>query len=76
MNTDEIVSAMYDKVNDIHADVRVIKNQIEGKGQIIDQLQAHEESIQDMKKFQWKITGGISIISFISAWISSRFNNN
>ena len=69
----ELLKEVYDKVSSIHGDVRVIKEQIEGRNGLIEQGIKHGSQIDKLYEFKWKIVGAIIVISFVFSLLAKAF---
>ena len=60
-------------VGEMKGDIKVLNSQIGGEGGILDTQRRHNEDIETVKKFQWKITGALVVLGGIGGWIVKKF---
>ena len=68
-----LLKEVYDKVSSIHGDIKVIKEQIEGRNGLIEQGVKHGSQIEKLYEFKWKIVGGVIVISFLFSLVARAF---
>ena len=59
----ELLREVYDKVNEIHRDMSVLKEQVAGDNGVITIVKDHERRIRENEKFIWKILGVATVIA-------------
>ena len=62
----ELLRDVYDKVNEIHRDMSVMKEQVAGDNGVITIVKDHERRIRENEKFIWKVFG-VAIVIAIAA---------
>lgn len=59
----ELLREVYDKVNEIHRDMSVLREQVAGENGVIKIAKDHERRIRDTEKFVWKVLGVATVIA-------------
>lgn len=59
----ELLREIYDKVSEMHGDMKVLKEQVAGENGVIKITKDHERRIRDNEKFIWKILGVAAVIA-------------